>query len=183
MDIALLVLLVAGPVGAIDVIYFHLWKFRLFERPESIKEETTHLIRGVLAPTTTGILLLGYPHGFWFWIVTITFALDSLNTFLDVIFEPASRAPRGVPPAELAIHFVGTSMMGAAWALYMVLGWNNRLEPTALIPRTNGLLPEWGINMGVAAVCGAYLLVTFEACLFLRAIMRRRAQNLRLNAV
>lgn len=183
MDIPLLVLLVAGPIGAIDVIYFHLWKFRLFERPESVKEEATHLIRGVVAPTTTGILLLGNPRGLWFWIVAATFAFDSLNSLLDVIFEPASRSPRGVPPAELAIHFLGITMMGAAWALYMVLGWNTRLEPTMLVSRTDSFFPDWGINMAFATVCGAYALVVFEASLFLRAVARRRAQNPRLNAV
>lgn len=183
MDIALLVLLVAGPIGAIDVVYFHLWKFRLFERPESVKEEITHLIRGIVAPTTTGILLLGYPRGLWFWTVAATFAIDSLNSFLDVIFEPGSRSPRGVPPSELAIHFVGTSMMGAAWALFMVYGWNSRLEPTSLVPRTDGLFPGWAINMSLGALASAYALVAFEAFLFLRATARRRAQNSTLNAV
>jgi hypothetical protein len=177
VDIALFVLLVAGPIGAIDVIYFHLWKFRLFERPESVKEEITHIIRGFVAPTATGILLLGSPHGLWFWTVAALFALDALNSLLDVIFEPGSRAPRGVPPSELAIHFLGVSFMGAAWALYMVLGWNAGYDPTAIMPRTHGFVPDWAITLGYLAVAAAFALVIFETSLFLRAIARRRAQN------
>ena len=91
MDLALVVLLIAGPVGAIDVIYFHLWKFRLFEQPQSVKEEITHVLRGFLAPTATLILLLGHPQGFWFWTVAGLFAIDTVNSLLDVVFEPNSR--------------------------------------------------------------------------------------------
>jgi hypothetical protein len=177
VDIALLVLLIAGPIGAIDVIYFHLWKFRLFERPESVKEEITHVIRGFVAPTATGILLLGYPHGLCFWTVTALFAIDALNSVLDVIFEPGSRAPRGVPPSELSIHFLGTSLMGAAWALYMVLGWNASSQPTAIVPRADSFLPSWTFSLGFLAVGGAFALVAFETLLFMRAIARRRAHD------
>jgi hypothetical protein len=177
LDISLVVLLVAGPIGAIDVIYFHLWKFRLFERPESMKEEITHLIRGVVAPTTTGILLLGHPQGLWFWAVAALFAFDALNSVLDVIFEPYSRSPRGVPPSELAIHFVGTSLMGAAWALAMALGWNARVQPSAIVPRTESFLPDWGITLGFLAVGAAYVLAIVEAALCIRAIARRRGHG------
>ena len=177
MDLSLLVLLAAGPIGAIDVIYFHLWKFRLFERPESVKEEITHLIRGVVAPTTTAILLLGYPQGLWYWTVAALFAIDSFNTLLDVMFEPYSRTPRGVPPQECAIHFVGTSLMGAAWALYMVLGWGARSLPTALAPRTDSFIPAWAMDLGFIAVGGAYVLVLLETYLFMRAVARRRGHG------
>lgn len=169
-----MILLVAGPLGATDVIYFHLWKFRLYERPESVKEETTHILRGVLVPSVTGILLLGHPEGLWFWLVAALFAFDALNTLLDVIFEPASRSPRIVPPAELAVHFLGTTMMGAAWAVFLVAGWGTRFNATAIRPRGENFIPEWAITLGYVALVGAFALVLFEASLFVRAIIRRR---------
>lgn len=169
-----MILMTAGPFGAADVIYFHLWKFRLYERPESVKEETTHLLRGVLVPSVTGILLLGYPEGAWYWVVAALFAFDALNTLLDVIFEPASRAPRIVPPSELAIHFLGTTMMGAAWAVYMVAGWGARLNATAIRPRGASIIPDWALTLGYGALVGAFALVLFEASLFVRAVLRRR---------
>jgi hypothetical protein len=175
LDIALTILLVAGPLGATDVIYFHLWKFRLYERRESVKEETTHIIRGIMVPSLTGILLLGYPEGLWFWVVAALFAFDALNTLLDVIFEPASRAPRIVPQTELAVHFLGTSLMGAAWAVFMVAGWGARLNSTAIRPRGRAsFIPDWALGLGYVALAGAFALVLFEATLFVRAILRRR---------
>lgn len=177
-DLALAILLTAGPLGATDVIYFHLWKFRLFERPESVKEEVTHIARGVLVPLVTGILLLGHPSGLWYWAVAGLFAFDGLNTLLDVMFEPASRSPRIVPPAELAVHFVGTTLMGAAWAVFMVAGWDARNGPTAILPRGESFLPEASFVLGYVALLGAFALVAFEALLFARAVLRRRSPEL-----
>ena len=174
MDVALFILMCAGPLGALDVTYFHLWKFRLYQRPESVKEEVTHILRGFLVPAASGILLLGRPEGAWFWVVAWLFAFDSLNTLLDVIFEPASRAPRIVPPAELAVHFVGTSMMGAAWAVFMWGGWDARLSPTAIAPRVGSFIPQWSIDLGFVALFGAFALVLFETFLFTRAVLSRR---------
>jgi len=165
--------LAAAPFGAFDVIYFHLWKFRLFERRESFKEEITHLMRGLLVPMLTLILIMGRPEGAWFWVVVGLFALDSLNSFLDVIFEPASRAPRGVPPTELAIHFVGISSMGAAWAVFMVSGWAARLQLTGLKPHTGSILPEWFFDFGYVGVAAAFLMVICEGGLCAKALTRR----------
>ena len=132
----------------------------------------------LLVPAATGILLLGRPSGLWFWVVAALFAFDALNTLLDVMFEPASRAPRIVPPAELAVHFLGTSLMGAAWAVFMVAGWDARLGPTAIAPRGESFLPEWMLLLGYGALLGAFALVTFEALLFARAVLRRRSPEL-----
>ena len=173
MEVTLLILLSAAPVGAFDVIYFHLWRFRLFERPESAKEEITHILRGLLVPAFTGILLVGRPEGTWFWIVTILFALDSLNTFLDVMFEPSSRAPRGVPPTELGVHFIGTSAMGAAWATFMLAGWAGRLHPTGISAHIDTFLPDWFFTFGYVGVTTAFLLVIVEGVLFANALKQR----------
>lgn len=176
MDIPLIILLAAGPIGAVDGIYFHLWKFRLYERPESVKEEITHIIRGFLVPGIIAILLLGHPEGFWYWTVGALFAIDSFNTLLDVIFEPYSRAPRIVPRAELAIHYVGTSMMGAAWATFLIMGWDTRHEITGIVQRTNSFLPDWLITIGFFAVAVAFGNLILETFLFSRAVARRSAQ-------
>lgn len=178
MDIPLMILLSAGPLGALDVIYFHLWKFRLYERPESVKEEITHLMRGFLVPVISGILLFGHPEGNWFWFVAALFAFDTLNSLLDVVFEPSSRAPRIVPRTELAIHFTGITAMGAAWAVYMFVGWNTRLSATALRPHGEGHLPALMLGLGYLALAGAFALVIVEATLFARALLKRRSLTL-----
>lgn len=173
MDVTLIILLSAAPIGAFDVIYFHLWKFRLFERPESTREEITHILRGFLVPALTGILLIGRPEGTWFWVVLILFALDSLNTLLDVMFEPGSRAPRGVPPSELAVHFVGTTAMGAALAMFILAGWHGRFAAAALRPHLDTILPRMVFTGAYVGLIGAFCLVIFETFLFARAAKRR----------
>lgn len=169
MEVSLMILLTAAPVGACDVIYFHLWKFRLYQRPQSVKEEITHIIRGFVVPAIAGTLLFGRPEGLWFWVVAGLFALDGFNTLLDVIFEPGSRLPNIVPPSELAIHFIGTTMTGAAWATFMFGGWTTRWNPTSLGQYSQNVLPSWIFPLGYAGLAGALALVLFETGLFVHA--------------
>src|SRR6266849_10803982 len=103
MNLTLWILLTAGPIGATDVIYFHLYKFRLYARPQSFREELTHIGRGAAIPILFALLLVGQAQGALFCLVVALFAFDTLNSLIDVMVEPASRAPIGVPPAELAV--------------------------------------------------------------------------------
>ena len=173
-DLALFILMVDAPIGAIDVIYFHLWKFRLYQRPESVREEITHILRAFLVPAAAAILLLGRPQGMWYWAVAALFALDTANSLLDVLVEPGSRAPRGVPLPEIAVHFLGTTSMGAAWAAFMWGGWETRFAPTAIAPRVNSFIPDWSIDLSFLALYGAFGLAFLETFLFARAVLRRR---------
>jgi hypothetical protein len=168
MQLALWILFAAGPIGATDVIYFHLWKFRLYQRPQSHAEEITHLIRGVMVPAVFAMLLLGRPQGTLFWIVAATFFIDTINSLIDVMIEPKSRAPIGVPPAELAVHFIGTTLMGAAFAMVLVDGWATRNAPSALVPWAPGAFPSWLPSMAWGALAFGVLLVAFEAVLVWR---------------
>jgi hypothetical protein len=169
MHLALWLLLIAGPIGATDVLYFHLWKFKLYRRPQSRKEELTHLIRGAAVPAIFAMLLLGRPEGRYFWIVAALFFFDTINSLLDVMIEPASRASLGgVPPAELAVHFIGTSMMGAAWATFMIAGWATRTAPPTLAHWAPGTFPSWLASMAWGAVGMSVLLVLFEAALVMK---------------
>jgi len=172
MDLSLWILFIAGPIGAIDVMYFHMWKFRLFSRAQSRSEEITHVIRGVMVPAVFAVLLLGRPEGTLFWIVAALFFLDTVNSLIDVMIEPRSRAPLGVPPQELAIHFLGTSMMGAAWATYMISGWPTRNAPSALVPWPAGTFPAWLPTMAWGALAFGLVLVAVETALVIRYARR-----------
>jgi hypothetical protein len=163
----LFILLAAGPVGAIDVLYFHIWKFRLYARPQSSREQWAHLVRACLAPSIFAILLIGAPEGACFWLVAALFAADTINSLVDVMLEPASRAPIGVPPAELALHFIGTTAMGAAWAIFMVAGWPSRDAAPAL--RASIALPPAIALLSWSGVAIAIALLVFESLLTVRA--------------
>ena len=166
MRTALIILFVAGPVGALDVVYFHIWKFRLYRRAQSRREEVTHLIRGIMVPAIFGALLAGRPEGTLFLAVAATFLLDTLNSLIDVMVEPRSRASLGgVPPAELAVHFIGTSLMSAAFVTFLLDGWRSRHAAAALVRWPAGALPWWFITMARGALLTAAFLVIFEAAL------------------
>ncbi len=170
MEIALWILFLAGPIGAIDVVYFHMWKFRLWSRRQSLGEEVTHILRGLVVPLIFAILLLGRPQGTLFWAVTGLFLFDLVNSAIDVMIEPASRAPAGVPPQELAIHFVGITAMGAATAMYLYNGWPARNAPSALAPWPAGTFPDVFPSMAWGGVVIGVLLVTVETALVVRTI-------------
>ncbi|HYM61300.1 MAG TPA: hypothetical protein VEZ11_10440 [Thermoanaerobaculia bacterium] len=173
MQVALWLLLAAGPIGAIDVVYFHIWKFRLYSRPQSRWEEICHLVRGAVVPAIFAALLLGRPEGAAFWIVAAIFALDTANSLIDTMIEPASRAPIGVPPAELAVHFIGATLMGAAWATFLIAGWPGRNATTAIVRWAAGTLPAWLPPLAWGGLAIGVLLVIFEAGLVARAKMLR----------
>src|SRR5438045_8897259 len=99
---------------------------------QSLREEMTHLARGLVMPAIIVLLIIGRPEGRMFWLVAALFLIDAINSLIDVIVEPGSRAPIGVPPEELAVHFVGTTAIGAAWAVFLIAGWPARLHQTAI---------------------------------------------------
>jgi hypothetical protein len=161
-------LLIAGVIGGNDVTYFHVLRFRLYCRLQSRKEEITHLIRGTLFPVGLAVLLVGRPEGLWFWFIAGLLAFDSLNSLLDTILEPASRAPIGVPPAELAVHYVGTSLVGAAAATFVIGGWAERWGTTAVSPHSDDFLPAWTFVFGWMLVVLSVVLLAVESTLFVR---------------
>ena len=169
MKLTLFILLTAGPIGATDVIYFHLYKFRLYARPQSFREELTHIGRGTVIPILFALLLAGQPQGAMFCIVVGLFAFDIVNSLIDVVVEPASRAPIGVPPAELAVHYIGTTFMGAAFGNFAISGWSTRHAPSAFVPWPPGTFPPGFILFGWGAVAMSAALIIFEAALFLRS--------------
>lgn len=170
MNLTLLILLTAGPIGATDVIYFHLYKFRLYARPQSFREELTHIARGAVIPILFAMLLLGQPQGAMFCVVVALFVIDTVNSLIDVMVEPASRASLGgVPPAELAVHFIGATLIGAAFGNFVISGWSTRHAPNAFAPWPPGTFPPGFILFGWGGVVLSAALVIFEAALFFRA--------------
>jgi hypothetical protein len=172
-SIVLRILLLAAPIGALDVAWFHIYKLRLYARSESVGEEITHLVRGALFPVALGLLAAGQPSGAFFWLVVALIGVDFTNSLLDVLLEPASRAPGGVPRAELAVHVVGGSLTTVAFTLFVAFGWAARLGPTALLPHDAGWLTPIELTVVWGSILGGSALFLFEAGLFACAALER----------
>jgi len=159
-----------GVLGSLDLLYYHVWKLRLYRTPSARYEHLTHLLRGLMYPIGLGLLLSGTPQGDWFWVLAVVFALDFANSIADVILEPKSRAPLGgLPPVEYLVHIVASTLSGAITATFVLQGWSGRDLPTALAPVA---LPSGVALNGWGMVGGGVLLFGLELTLYLRSVAR-----------
>jgi hypothetical protein len=151
-------LMLAALLGSVDVLYFHLYRFRLYAQPGSVAEESTHLARHVLFIGIVLTLLLQPP--FARPLVLVLFGLDLLNNVADVLLEKGSRAPLGgLPSAEYLVHILATLLTGMALSAYW---W---------APET--ALSASQVARGWATVALGVLLFAAEASLFGRALLSR----------
>lgn len=158
-------LMLASMIGGIDVLYFHLYRFRLYSRQDSSAEAITHLIRHVLFLAITAVVMTGAgaEANAALWAL---FAVDLINTAIDVLLERRSRATLGgLPSAEYLLHVLGTLLMGAIVATYFHHTQGQNLVPTALTAtqRARGIF-----TLGTG---GALLFL--EAGLFARSLAAR----------
>lgn len=151
-------LMVAGLIGAVDVVGFHLVRFRLWSRPESMFEEITHLLRHVIFVAVT-LLLVWAPHRVD--VLLGLGAIDLVNSSADVLLERASRrSVGGVPPLETLLHVLASTVLGATIAAAVFA------DP---VPLTDGQV----LRGLLTAALGTALFVV-EGGLFATAIASRR---------
>lgn len=164
LDLTLMILAAVGTIGAIDVLYYHLYRFRLYSQPGCVAEEVTHLLRNAIF---IAILLVCMQPATqpWSRIMFVLLAADLGNSVIDVLLERRSRAELGgLPSGEYLVHILSTFGTGVAVASYtMALG-----SPA---PVLDGLLKwqVWGM------ICMGAVLLTIEGALFARAVGGRAA--------
>lgn len=111
------VLMLVALIGGVDVLWFHLYRARLFERPASRTEQVTHLARHLLFAMLCVSFLVGAPRS----LLLLLLAVDLVNSAVDVVLEPASRAGLGgVSGLEALLHALATFGLGAVAALVFV---------------------------------------------------------------
>lgn len=170
----LILMIVAATIGGFDVLYYHLYKFRLYEQPSSRAEMITHLLRGILFGIGAYLLVNFEPRGHWFYFLAGIFILDFINSIADVYFEPASRKPLGgLPPNEYIVHIVGTALAGAITMAYFILFWKFKDLPTALEPLKSHSLPIWLSIQGSILVLGSIVLTFVDGVLYLSSLFSR----------
>jgi uncharacterized membrane protein len=158
----LTILTIVGTIGAIDVLYYHLYRFRLYSRPGSVAEEVTHLLRNVIFISVL-LVCMQPATAPWARIVFFLFAADMANSVVDVLLERRSRAELGgLPSGEYLVHILSSFGTGLAVASYtMALG-----SPA---PALHGPL-LWQVW---AMVTSGVVLLVIEGVLFARALGAR----------
>ena len=165
MNLPLAIMTAAAGIGAVDVLYYHLYRFRLFAQPGSVAEEVTHLCRHAIFLALLLVLSSGgrSPRGDA--LVLGLVGLDVLNGAADVLLERRSREPLGgLPSMEYLVHFLSTFAMGLAVAAWM-------LAPE--LPAPTGLL-LWQVYGTLAFGLVVFML---EGTLFARAIRARSRRS------
>jgi hypothetical protein len=115
-------------VGALDGLYFHLWKFRLYARPQSRTEHLTHTVRACLLGP---ILWLAFVAPRLDLLVMLV-AVDTVVVLADVWLETESRRDLGgIPRAEYVVHVVANTLHTGAMTLAMAVWW---VSPGAQVP-------------------------------------------------
>ena len=104
-------------LGAVDLFYFHLWKYKLHTRPESRYEHKLHMAFAFLM-VPVGYFLFFQNSGGWALWAGVAAVVAALGTeLLDVLSENDSRASfGGLSTAEYALHVVLTILKVAAFA-------------------------------------------------------------------
>lgn len=171
MDVAVVLFIIAGTIGSVDILYYHLYKFRLSRRPGSRFETATHIFRSFTFAASVWVLLSWTPQGAWYWGVLAIVGADFADEVLDVAIEPKSRASLGgLPPLEYLVHAVSSVLMGGAWVSFLTAGWDGRLLATALVPRASAL-PAWLLWDGRLIAVGSVLLGITETALLVHGVV------------
>jgi hypothetical protein len=100
-------------IAAVDGFFFHIYRYRLFRRPDSQLEHAMHTANAAILPLCTAPLLLAEVHGAWLWaavgVNVAAFVIESV----DVASEKTSRrAFGGLTRSEYWMHF---TMSGLRW--------------------------------------------------------------------
>lgn len=102
-------------VATIDGLYFHLWKYKLFTRAESIYEHKLHTIRAFLFIPIVFFLFYTNFGGIALWTGIAFILLDLAVEMLDIFTENDSRASLGgLTSLEYAVHVTATTFRIAA---------------------------------------------------------------------
>lgn len=116
-------------IAAVDGFYFHLWKYRLYARAESLYEHQLHTIRAFLFVPIVFFLFYKNFGGLALWLGVFFIFLDLIVEIMDVLDENQSRAALGgLSPVEYLIHILATMLRTAfivlALAAKPLSAWN-----------------------------------------------------------
>lgn len=149
--------------GLIDIAYFHLWRYQLFNRPSSRSEQMTHVIRLALFVAVLAWVMFVRAEGRFALILPALILADLANSAADVLLEPKSRADLGgLPPGEYFIHMAAMFTNGAIAAVAAAVSWNAFHRPSSL--QWHPLeIPVIFLAIGAQILAGTFLLLLFEA--------------------
>jgi hypothetical protein len=174
MYAALYLLTVAGMVGSYDVLYYHMYKLRLFQQRDAVWENLTHAIRALLYAAMMLVVLHVRLRG-WYWLLyPALLSCELVNTMSDTILEPYSRRKLGgLPPVEYSLHVFLSIVTGAALASIVWGTYDLLFEPPSFALGSLDI-PTFALLGSYSSVLIALGFFAFESCGFVRLLVQRR---------
>ena len=131
-------------VGAVDLFYFHLWKYKLHTRPESLYEHKLHM---AFAFTMVPVAFLLYYQdfgGYVLWAGVFFVAAAFGVEMLDAFSEGDSRATLGgLTTGEYSLHVAATILKAASFAFMFAAKPASAWSPDSpLLLGTHGVMGE-----------------------------------------
>ena len=154
LDVALIILVVHGALGAFDTLYCHEWQARLPKQPWARPELRLHALRSFLyALIFVGLAWFEW-HGVFAWLLFTLFAFEYVVTLIDARVEDRTRR---LSRAERITHMILGATTGAYFAL---IAYHASLEwiaaPTRLQFTSHGtvsvILTLYGAGVLISAV-------------------------------
>ncbi|WP_186644778.1 hypothetical protein [Fluviispira vulneris] len=107
-------------IATIDGLYFHIFKYRLYERKESQKEHLLHSFNSLFFPFTTFLLFAENFSGVLLWLALILTLITLFIEFWDVFEERKSRSSLGgLTSLEYSMHFAMAGMRAVFTSLIL----------------------------------------------------------------
>lgn len=164
-------------IGAVDLFYFHIWKYKLHTRPESRYEHKLHM---AFAFTMVPLAFFLYYQNFGGWALWAAafFVAAALSTeMLDVVSEGDSRASLGgLTTAEYSIHVAVTILKVGSFALMFAAkpaeAWS---LSSPIILGTYGYMGEM---IAIKVMVGSFLVGILHMALLHRRVAAINCQSL-----
>lgn len=164
-------------VGAVDLFYFHLWRYKLHTRPESRYEHKLHMAFAFLMVPVAFLLYYKDFGGLALWAAVFFVAAAMATEMLDVFSEGDSRASLGgLTTGEYSLHVAATIFKVASFAFIFSAkpsdAWN---LSSNLIMGSHGSLAEF---IAIKVTIGSFLVGIFHLLL-----LSRRVRSVKCEAV
>ena len=176
MNVAFLLMFTGGMVGAIDQLYYHIYKFKLHKLQIAFWEHLTHVGKD-LTYLLFFLLMNTQATGKWWRLYPFLAIVNFTNTMADVMLEPRTRKTLGgIPAGEYRMHCLIFLMDGLAMGLvlwgaqeYRELGDNLAWSPLHL-PGLLAITPAMGILLAIG-------FFTHDFAYLLRRLAVRRVER------
>ena len=151
-------------VGAVDMFYYHMWKYKLHVRPESRFEHKTHMAFAFLMVPIAFFLYYQDFGGYALWAGVIFVAVALVVEMLDVFSEGDSRASiGGLTTGEYALHVTATVLKATSFAFIFaskpLSAWS--LESPYLL----GSYGSMGEMMALQVMVGSFVIAVLHLAL------------------